>query len=435
MDKETVSVFLNLIGQMIRMAPIFICLKPKHGSYENIAAASVYIWVIMISAQSLFHMPDSRFLIFRGVFNAIFFFILLIFFEGSFLIKFFLYISAWLFAELLGSINAFLGWVFRRQSRLSYEEICLIMAVSMLAAYAVFIQLWLKNKILRLFDILSFRDSSLLLAVPCFFLVLLFFGTRTLFHPVKLLNGSVPVLIFYLVFCIMTLIVYILVIADSIRMIDQQETHFMLQAARQVIELKKENYNQIQEHQQEIRIIRHDFRHHIHALLHMDDSDRREYLMNLQDELSRGQELYYCPNPAVNGLLQEYANLSKSSDISFEALVSFGDTLPVDSLTLCVILGNLLQNALEANLLCPKDRFISVHMKSEGGSLRIMVENRCFGEPKKQGGRLLTTKPDGGLGMLSIRRLLDQPGDDFDYYEKNGVFSAMIYLAERTPSD
>ena len=145
MDKETASVFLNLIGQAIRMAPIFICLKPKYGSYEKIAAVSVYIWVIMITAQSLFHMPDSTFLVFRGIFNAFFFFLLLIFFEGSFLIKFFLYVSAWLFEELLGSLDTFLGWVFRRQSRLSYEDICLILAVTMLAAYAAFISLWLKK--------------------------------------------------------------------------------------------------------------------------------------------------------------------------------------------------------------------------------------------------------------------------------------------------
>ena len=65
MNREAAAVFLNLIGQGIRMTPIFICLRPKHGQYENIAAFSVYIWVIMVAVQSLFKIPDASFFLFR----------------------------------------------------------------------------------------------------------------------------------------------------------------------------------------------------------------------------------------------------------------------------------------------------------------------------------------------------------------------------------
>ncbi len=415
------------------MTPVFICLRPKHGTHETIAAVSVYVWVIMIAAQSLFRIPDSSFLIFRGVFNAVFFSVLMVFFEGSFLIKVYLYLSAWFFAELLTSLDTFLGWVFRRQSALSYEHICLILAVSMYLLYALFVSKWLKDRILRLFSGISFRDSALLMAVPCFFLVFLFFGERTLFRPGELLAGTMTVPVFYLVFCVMALILYVLGIADRVRLLDQKESRFMLSAARRIIELEKENYKQIRDYRQQIGIIRHDFRHHIHALQHMNDSERREYLRGMQSDLDGGQELFFCGNAAVNSLLQQYAAQSKAEDIRFEARVSLGSTLPVDDLTLCVIIGNLLQNALEAGRRCPDDRFIRVYLKSEGGALRIMVENRYDGTLRRGGGKLLSTKKDGGLGMLSIRRLLDQSGDDFDYYENGEVFTSMVYLAERNP--
>lgn len=431
MNREAAAVFLNLIGQGIRMTPIFICLRPKHGQYENIAAFSVYIWVIMIAVQSLFKIPDASFFLFRFIFNTVFFLVLLVFFHGSVLIKAFLYISAWFFEELLTSLDAFLGWVFRAQSTLSYEHICLILAVIMFVLYAAFVQGWLKKRVLILFDGIPLRDSALFLAVPLFFLILLFFGRRTIFNTTALLSGTMPVLVFYLVFCLMALIVYVMMIADRYRLMEQRESKTMLEAARRIFELQRDNYSRIQDYQQQIRIIRHDFRHHIHALEHMEPEEQREYLSRLQRELDSGDEIFFCSNPAVNSLLQEYAALARSEDIRFETHLAFGNALPVDNLTLCVILGNLLQNAYEACCRCETFRQIRLYIKSEEGALRIMVENSFSGKLRQQNGRLLSTKADGGLGMISIRRLLDHPKDDFDYYVNEDTFTAMIYLADR----
>ncbi len=431
MNREAAAVFLNLIEQIFRMTPVFLCLRPKMGRHENIAAVSVYIWVIMIAAQSLFRIPEDSYVIFRGAFAAVFFVVLMIFFEGSLLLKFFLYISAWLFAELMTSLDAFLGWILRRQSALSYEHICLILASVMLVVFAVFVRSWLKERILLLFDQMTPGDGALILAMPVLFLVMLFFGTRTIFNTGVLLAGPVSSVIFYLAFCLMMLILYILMISDRVTLMSERRSRAMLSAARQVIELKKENYDRIQSYQKEIRLIRHDFRHHIHALRHMSGAEREEYLSKLQAEMDTSSEMFYCVNPAVNSLLQEYAARSRSRDIRFEAQIALTEPTPVDSLTLCVILGNLLQNAWEANLRCPSGRFIRVYMKSEDRALRIMVENRFDGHLKKSGDRLLSTREDGGLGMFSIRRLLDAPGDDFDYFESGDTFTALVFLAGR----
>ena len=431
MNREAAAAFLNLIELSIRMTPVFLCLKPKHGQYENIAAMAVYIWVIMIAVQALFHIPEDAFVIFQGVFGAIFFIVLMIFFEGSTLLKTFLYLSAWLFAGLLTSVDAFLGWFLRRQSVLSYEHICLIIDVIMLVLYIAFINSYLKERVLKLFDHMSLRDSAFLLAVPSLFLVMLLFGSRTIFQTEILLSGMMPSLVFYMAICAMMLILYILIIEDRYRLIERKKSEEQLEMARRIIDLQKENYDNLQGYQQQVRIIRHDFRHHIHALLHMNEDEKQTYLINLQDEMDRPAELTFCENPAVNGLLQEYAARSRAEDISFEAQIAFGEELPVDDLTLCVIIGNLLQNALEANGKCADDRFIRLYVKSEGAALRIMVENRYDGNLKREDDRLLSTKKDGGLGMISIRRLLEDPKDDFDYYDKGDTFTAMVYLSPR----
>ncbi len=431
MNTEAALAFVNLITLAIRVMPIFVCLKPKHSQYENIAAVSVYVWVLMISAQSLFQMPDLTFWIFQGVFSALFFLILLIFFEGAFSLKIFLYFSAWFFSALLSSLNAFAGFVLQRQSTLRYEHICLILAIAMFFLYYLLVKYYLKDQILRLFDQLNTRSSALIMALPIVFLILLVFGRNSIFPEGRLLEEGMPTILFYLAVCTMMFLLYLLAVGDTLRTVNQRTTEEKLKAARQIIDLKKENYNQILEHQEEIRIIRHDFSHHIHALQHMKEADRQAYLTDLQAELNRGKELVFCDNHSVNSLLQDLSGRAKADKTRFQADLALASELPVDDLTLCVILGNLLENALDACRKCEHDRFIRLQMRSEDDALRIMVQNRYNGIVRRRDNLLLSTKMNGGLGMLSVRRLLDHPEDDLDYYYDGTTFTSMVYLAAR----
>lgn len=73
MNDAACGIFQNLINLSVRMMPIFLCLKPKQKNRETIAACSVYLWVIMIFTQSLFHISDRTFWIFQGIFSCLFF--------------------------------------------------------------------------------------------------------------------------------------------------------------------------------------------------------------------------------------------------------------------------------------------------------------------------------------------------------------------------
>lgn len=87
MNDNACTIILNLINMAVRMMPIFVCLEPKHRNRENIAAVSAYLWVIMVSLQSLFHISPQVFLVFHGIFSCLFFLVLLIFFKGGLLEK------------------------------------------------------------------------------------------------------------------------------------------------------------------------------------------------------------------------------------------------------------------------------------------------------------------------------------------------------------
>ena len=430
MNVEAAVIFRNLISLTIRMAPIFVCLKPRSAK-ENIAAVSVYVWVLMVSVQALFHMSDLSGTLFQAVFSTLFFLILMIFFEGSLILKVFLYFSAWFFSALLTSLNALFGYLLSKQSTLQYEHICLILAVIMLFLYYSLVKYYLKDQILKLFARMSTQNSALIMALPIVFLFLLYLGQRTIFGESELLTKGMPTILFSLGSGAMMFLIYLLAVADTLRTIEHRTAEEKLRAAQQIVDLKRENYSRIMEYEQRLRIIRHDFSHHIHALQHMGEEERKTYLANLQAEMKRGEELFFCDNEPVNALLQEYADRARAEQTRFRADLALGEILPVDNLSVCVILGNLLENALDACRKCDSDRFIHLQMRSEDGALRIMVRNRFNGIVRKRDNLLLSTKTRGGLGMTSIRRLLDRPKDDFDYYYDEDTFTAMVYLEPR----
>ena len=303
MNDAACTVFMNLINLAVRMMPIFVCLDPKHSYRENIAAISAYLWVIMISMESIFHISPQVFFVFRGIFSCLYFLVLLVFFKGTLLKKGFLYISAWLFAVLSASLNEFAAWILKGHVSLTYGQICVAVSLLWACGFYVFVRFWLRDKVNRLFDQLSRRSCSLLLTYPSVSLFILFIGNNTIFSSRSLAERGLEDVLFYLALCIMILVLYVLILSSTLEIMCRRRTEEELQFARQLISQQREHYNQTLDYIEQVRIIKHDFRHHIHALLNMDRGERTNYLMNLKRELDMTAEMVFCQNQAVNGLL------------------------------------------------------------------------------------------------------------------------------------
>ena len=161
MNDAACSVFQDLINLSVRMMPIFLCLEPKQKNRETIAACSVYLWVIMIFTQSLFHIPDRTFWIFQGIFSCLFFLLLLIFFRGSAVEKLFFYLSAWMLSNLSSFLNRFTAWYFHTLLPLSEEQLCTLVSLLNSSLCCLFVHFWMKKRAREIFGSLSARFSLL----------------------------------------------------------------------------------------------------------------------------------------------------------------------------------------------------------------------------------------------------------------------------------
>ena len=105
--------------------------------------------------------------------------------------------------------------------------------------------------------------------------------------------------------------------------------------------------------------------------------------------------IHFCENRAADSVIGYYCALAKREDIPFCAKLDLPQTLPIDEINMCLVLSNLLENALEASIRTAPDRRqikITAYLHA-GRLLLIEVENAYDGEIReKDGFSILQTK-------------------------------------------
>lgn len=138
-------------------------------------------------------------------------------------------------------------------------------------------------------------------------------------------------------------------------------------------------------------------------------------------------------NSVVDALVNYKYTIAKRFGIDFIVKLEIPVSLPFDSADMCVILGNALDNALEANIRADiEKRYVKLNMRMERNNLVIIIENSFDGHiSKDKKGKILTVKTnkiDHGLGLDSIQKAVNKyHGFMKKSYTKN-VFTLEILL-------
>jgi sensor histidine kinase regulating citrate/malate metabolism len=100
---------------------------------------------------------------------------------------------------------------------------------------------------------------------------------------------------------------------------------------------------------------------------------------------------------------------------------------------LCVIIGNLFDNAIEENLRSTdKDgRYIKLYIASKEDMLVIRTKNPLHHELNIKSGLPSTMKPDAvhhGIGLKNVRRICDKYSGELIWTSENGIFEIAARL-------
>ena len=208
--------------------------------------------------------------------------------------------------------------------------------------------------------------------------------------------------------------------------------------SEQVLAFQRAQYEQLQSYMEEIRRARHDLRQHqsmILSYLESGDTDRlREYLQSQMDALPPETIRKYCRNYAINLLLNYYAWRFLEKKIEFEFQAELPERLPALEPDLCVVLGNLLENAQEA---CAgqEDPYVRAAARLSGSrAITLIVDNTAPAAPcTAPNGSFHSTKHEGsGIGTQSVRYIAQKYNGTADFRWENGVFYASVFLNPRS---
>lgn len=147
----------------------------------------------------------------------------------------------------------------------------------------------------------------------------------------------------------------------------------------------------------------HDFHNHIgvlrQMLSHQNYDDAVRYLDELQEPIKELTDTVWTGDETVDYLINSKAAKAETCQIRMEVKVEFPRHTDIRSADLCAIIGNLLDNALEAagKVPDPEKRFVSLSVRRINQMLVIKVENSFFNAPQAENGQLKTTKTEQGL--------------------------------------
>ena len=182
----------------------------------------------------------------------------------------------------------------------------------------------------------------------------------------------------------------------------------------------------------------HDFHNHIGVLrqflTHEKYGEAVRYLDELQAPVRNLTAAVWTGDETADYLINSKAAAAEADGIRFQVQVEFPRRTNIRSVDLCAILGNLLDNAIEAarQVPDPSGRTVTLTIRRIHQMLVIKVENSFAGAPVQEKGELKTTKTEGGLHGWGLKSA-QTAAEKYDGMVQAGV-SGEVFRAVATLS-
>lgn len=199
--------------------------------------------------------------------------------------------------------------------------------------------------------------------------------------------------------------------------------------------LMKQQMDEIENIYMTMRGWRHDYHNHIQSLkgyLSLNKVEQmKNYLNELETDLDSIDTLYHSGNLQLDSILNAKLAIAEKGQIRIHCDASIPPQLHVSDLDLCVILGNLLDNAIEScrKIKDPDERFIRVYIGILKKQLYISITNATSETVKQRTDHYFTTKRgDHGHGLKRVDQVVKKYDGYLNRQNEPGIFATEIVL-------
>ncbi len=200
-------------------------------------------------------------------------------------------------------------------------------------------------------------------------------------------------------------------------------------------DLIEKQVREIQNMYKQVRSWRHDYRNHINNLkIQLTNKNYEKlgcYLDELADDLSTVDTVIKTGNVMADAILNSKLSAAQKLNVDLNVKANIPAGIPLSDVELCAVMGNLLDNAIEACEKIPEgDRFMRIYIGSLKNQFYLSVQNSA-GAVNKSGGSYISTKKDSeshGYGIFRIDRIAAKYGGYVNRQNEDGVFATELLI-------
>lgn len=202
--------------------------------------------------------------------------------------------------------------------------------------------------------------------------------------------------------------------------------------------VQKNHYESIRKDMEHMERFQHDFKHHIAVMKSYLNKQNYGGLEAYLKQCMEGSEfannkdaVLLCENFAVDAIVRHYWNIANEAGITVSATIHLEKILPISENDICIVVGNLLQNSVEA---CKRqkagEKFIELKIEQVGTKIiALTIKNSYEGNIVRDGEHFMSSKRDErGIGIASICSIVERY-NGYTKFEYDGhIFHAYALL-------
>ena len=201
----------------------------------------------------------------------------------------------------------------------------------------------------------------------------------------------------------------------------------------QKISMYANQLDTIMKTENKIRGLQHDMKHHIIQLELMakqnGQSDIEEYLQNMADFMSNPEEVVHTGNLDIDSVLNYM--ISKAEQVLKEVNVKVNIPSDIAShFNINVIIGNLLENAIEAAV-NTENKILDIDIHYKQGVLYLDISNSYSNKVTVKEHRFLTSKEDDhkhGIGLYNVKKMVEEHNGVLQFCYDEDMFRVKIMM-------
>lgn len=278
----------------------------------------------------------------------------------------------------------------------------------------------------------------------CFFIILLsvyifnhyhFLLEEKLFAGMLIFNACIIIFLFWQTnnqfLAIITFLMFSLFEYIAERIMKREENKTIIYQNK----LMKQQITEIENIYLTMRGWRHDYHNHLQSLksyLKLGQIDNmQKYLNELEVDLDQIDTLYHSGNLQLDSILNAKLAIAQKDDIKINCDADIPPKLSISDIDLCVLVGNLLDNAIESCRKIEKkeERFIRIYISNLKRQLYICITNATKETVKQRTDTYFSNKRgDHGHGLKRVDRIIEKYDGYLNRQNEPGVFASEIIL-------